>query len=66
MDVVFKVGEVTLRGLMINEPCARLEEVTGKRVSRSLVHRCGLFAEVLSGGVIAPGDVVGPVNLRPE
>jgi len=54
----FRAGEVTLRGVMLNEPCKHLQEVVGKPILSSLIHRCGLFAEVLEGGVIRPGDSV--------
>ena len=54
----FRAGGATLRGVRLNEPCEHLEEVTGKRVVKLLLHRCGLFAEVLEGGVIRPGDPV--------
>ncbi len=54
----FRVGEVVLRGVKLNEPCKHLEEVIGKPIIPSLIHRCGLFAEILEGGVIRPGDSV--------
>ncbi len=57
VGVEFMVGEARVRGLQINEPCARLNDVTGKRVIKALIHRCGLFAEVLDGGVVRPGDI---------
>jgi MOSC domain-containing protein YiiM len=49
----------------LNEPCEHLEEVTGKRVVKLLLHRCGLFAEVLEGGVIRPGDPVSKEGESP-
>ena len=58
----FKVGNVILRGLQLNEPCSRLNEVTGKRVTKALVHRCGLFAEILQTGVIRAGDLVTSID----
>lgn len=54
----FQVGEATLRGVKLNEPCQHLEAVVGTSLIAHLVHRCGLFAEVLTGGTIRPGDVV--------
>jgi MOSC domain-containing protein YiiM len=54
----FRTGEATLRGVMLNEPCKHLEDVIGKPILSSLIHRCGLFAEVLEGGVIHPGDTI--------
>ncbi len=57
----FRVGTAVLRGLKLNEPCARLNEVTGKRVIKALIHRCGLFAEIVQSGVIRPGDRAEPI-----
>ena len=53
-----RVGEATLWGLRLNEPCRHLQEVAGKRIVTHLIHRCGLNAENLEGGWIQPGDVV--------
>ena len=53
----FRAGEVTLRGVKLNEP-HHLEDVVGESIILCLVHRCGLFAEVLEGGKIRPGDTV--------
>ncbi len=54
----FKVGEVTLRGVRLCEPCAHLAEMTDQKALSGLVHRGGLRAEILSGGVIRVGDAV--------
>jgi MOSC domain-containing protein YiiM len=54
----FRAGEVTLRGVELNEPCKHLQEVVGKPILSSLIHRCGLFAEVIEGGIIRPGDKI--------
>lgn len=54
----FRAGDVVLRGLKLNEPCARLKELAGKRLITPLIHRCGLFAEILAGGEIRPGDAI--------
>ncbi len=54
----FLAGEVTLRGVKLNEPCQHLEDVVDESIILCLVHRCGLFAEVLEGGKIRPGDTV--------
>jgi MOSC domain-containing protein YiiM len=52
----FHAGGATLRGLKLNEPCAHLIEVIGKPVLSALIHRCGLFPEVLEGGINRTGD----------
>lgn len=58
----FRVGQVTLRGVKLNEPCQHLVDVVGKSISSCLVHRGGLFAEVLAGGQIRPGDPVASID----
>jgi MOSC domain-containing protein YiiM len=54
----FRIGEVTLRGLRLAEPCAYLEGLTRTGVRRALVHRAGLRAEILEGGTLRVGDAV--------
>jgi len=54
----FRVGDVVLRGLRLAEPCAYLEGLTRSGVRGALVHRAGLRAEILKGGVIRVGDEV--------
>ncbi len=57
----FRVGEVTLRGVRLNEPCAHLASLTHEKVLKGLVHRGGLRAQILTEGMIRPGDPVGAV-----
>lgn len=55
----FTVGEVRLRGFELCEPCASLARMTGKpQILPGLIHRGGLRAEILEGGVIRVGDPV--------
>lgn len=54
----FKVGEATLRGVELCEPCAHMVALSGKRVLRKLVHRGGLRADILVGGTIRLGDTI--------
>ncbi len=56
----FEVGPVRLRGVRLCEPCPHLARLNGKdvRVREGLVHRGGLRAEILTEGVIRPGDPV--------
>jgi len=56
----FKVGEVTLRGVRLCEPCSHLEKLSRKEVQRGLIHRGGLRAEIMSGGSIRVEDIVQP------
>jgi MOSC domain-containing protein YiiM len=57
----FMVGEVQCEGIELCEPCNHLQSLTHPGVLRGLVHRGGLRADVLDGGVITPGDGVVPV-----
>ncbi len=54
----FRVGEATLRGIRLCEPCSHLERLTREGVQQALVHRGGLRAQVLSEGVIRIGDAI--------
>ncbi|HEV8341863.1 MAG TPA: MOSC domain-containing protein [Candidatus Binatia bacterium] len=54
----FKVGEVRLRGARLCEPCSHLQKLTQQGVMRGLIHRGGLRAEILTGGVIRVDDVI--------
>ncbi len=55
----FRVGEATLRGVELCEPCKHVVDVTGiKSLLPTLVHRGGLHAQILSGGLIRAGDVI--------
>src|SRR5712692_8868135 len=54
----FKVGNVTLRGTRLCEPCSHLEKLTCKGVMRGLIHRGGLRAEVVTSGIIRAGDPI--------
>jgi MOSC domain-containing protein YiiM len=56
----FQVGEVHLRGLRLCEPCGHLEELAGRPIRRGLVHRGGLRAQILIGGIIRTGDAIQP------
>lgn len=55
----FTVGDVRLRGHELCEPCGDLARMTGKpRILPGLIHRGGLRAEILEGGVIRVGAEV--------
>jgi MOSC domain-containing protein YiiM len=59
---VFQVGGARLRGVMLCEPCVRLDLLTGQKLIRPLLHRGGLRAAVLQGGAIACGDAIEPIR----
>jgi MOSC domain-containing protein YiiM len=54
----FAIGEVRIRGIRLCEPCDHLQKVTGKSVTKGLLHRGGLRAQILTRGTIRVGDVV--------
>lgn len=54
----FQVGEVTLRGMHLCEPCSHLAKLTHSDVLPGLVHRGGLRAQILTKGTIRVGDVI--------
>ena len=57
----FRVGELECRGLELCEPCLHLQAMTKPGIIDGLVHRAGLNAEIVVGGVIRPGDAVAPL-----
>ena len=59
----FAVGEAVLCGARLCEPCAHLEKLTGKGVMRGLIHRGGLRADVVRGGIIRVGDTISAARL---
>jgi MOSC domain-containing protein YiiM len=58
IDRDFTIGEAVLRGTRLCDPCAHLEKLTVKGVMRGLIHRGGLRADVVRGGIIRIGDVI--------
>jgi len=54
----FSIGDVRIRGIRLCEPCDHLQNVTGKRVIKGLLHRGGLRAQILTPGTIRVGDTV--------
>ncbi len=56
----FQVGTVAMRGLRLCEPCSHLEKVSGQAVRKGLAHRGGLRAQILTEGIIRPGDPIQP------
>jgi len=55
---VFSVGNVKAKGIELCEPCRHLEKMTGKKIMKPLVHKAGLRAQIIEGGVIKKGDSV--------
>lgn len=54
----FFIGSIAMRGLRLCEPCAHLARLTPSPVLPGLIHRGGLYAEVLEDGELTVGDVI--------
>jgi len=54
----FQVGEVTLRGIRLCDPCMHIAQLTRPEVLSGLVYRGGLRAQILTDGFIRIGDVI--------
>ena len=59
VGVEFIVGDAILRGTRLCDPCAHMEKLTVKGALRGLIHRGGLRAEIIRGGVVRIGDPIG-------
>lgn len=59
----FSVGEVVLRGMRLCEPCIHLERLSVPGTLGGLIHRGGLRAEVVSGGMIRIGDTITAISV---
>lgn len=57
-----KIGEAILHGTRLCDPCSHLEKLSRQGVLRGLIHRGGLRADVVAGGLIQVGD---PITLPP-
>ena len=55
---VFTIGEVTLHGVRLCEPCGHLEKLTRKGTRAGLIHRGGLRADIVTGGVVRVWDAI--------
>ena len=58
----FRIGEVILRGTRLCDPCAHLEKLSRPGTLRGLIHRGGLRAEIITGGIIRVGDAISPMD----
>jgi MOSC domain-containing protein YiiM len=55
----FRVGQATLEGLELCEPCSLFARRTHKEVLKFFLGRGGLRAAIIVGGVLAVGDTIG-------
>lgn len=60
----FYVGQCELEGIELCEPCAKWAKNTYKEVVRFFVHRGGLNARIVTGGIIAIGDAVSETPIQ--
>ena len=54
----FTIGTVVLRGIRLCEPCGHLAKLTCKEVQKGLIHRGGLRAQVIAGGMLEVGAAI--------
>ncbi len=52
----FQIGEITVRGVRLCDPCSYLEGQTEGGVLKAMVDRGGLRVDILTGGTIRVGD----------
>jgi MOSC domain-containing protein YiiM len=62
VDREFEVGEAVFRGIRLCDPCGYLENMTHPGIRKGLANRGGLNAQIVSGGLIRPGDAVRPAT----
>ncbi|HET7731700.1 MAG TPA: MOSC domain-containing protein [Usitatibacter sp.] len=60
----FSLGEATLEGLELCEPCGLFARRTHREVRKWFEGKGGLRARIVAGGVIRVGDAVVPLALR--
>jgi hypothetical protein len=58
----FRIGAVECVGRRLAEPCAHLERLARPGLLRPLVHRGGLRADILDGGVVRLGDEIEAIG----
>ena len=54
----FQIGAIRVRGIRLCEPCSHLQALTGQPVIKTLPHRAGLRAQILTEGPIRIGDLI--------
>jgi MOSC domain-containing protein YiiM len=54
----FRIGAVILRGTRLCEPCFHLDKLSQPGTMRGLIHRGGLRADIVAGGIIHAGDPI--------
>jgi MOSC domain-containing protein YiiM len=57
----FRLGELLCEGVEICEPCIHVQQKVGKPILKPLVHRGGLRARIVAGGLVRVGDIIEAV-----
>ena len=58
----FRIGSIECVGRRLAEPCAHLEKLARPGLLRPLVHRGGIRADIVRGGVIRLGDEIEAID----
>lgn len=56
----FTIGNVTLHGVRLCEPCAHLAGLLGESVMKHMLHKAGLRAVIIESGNISVGSKIAP------
>lgn len=62
----FTIGEVRCRCMRLCEPCTVIDRYAGRAILRPLVHRGGVRADILRGGIIRAGDRIAVADATPS
>jgi MOSC domain-containing protein YiiM len=54
----FQIGAVLAEGMRLCEPCSHLAKLVSQTVVPGMVHRAGLRARIIQGGVVRIGDSI--------
>ena len=58
VGLTFSIGEVTLKGMRLCEPCPHLAKIVTKEALPGLIGRAGLRARIVTGGTVKTGDAI--------
>lgn len=61
VDREFRVGEIVLFGVRLDQPCKYRDELLDRPLFNLLLNRSGLNCRIVKGGVIRRGDTIRPL-----